>query len=138
MASDVSRIAFVPVFITLLIYYRAGLVSGTPVEDFRWTALVIFVAVAATDALDGYLARSRNEVTDFGRMLDPIADKLLVVSSLLLLTRPGLLALELSIQRERLGELFPSASLSLSLLFLGQDNGLNMLQGRGARLVMPC
>ena len=111
LASQITlvRIAFVPVFIALLVYYRAGLVAGAPVEHLRWIALVIFVGVAATDALDGYLARSRNEVTDFGRMLDPIADKLLVVSSLLLLTRPGLVALN------------PQLPLWFSVLLISRD-----------------
>ncbi|HKQ59703.1 MAG TPA: CDP-diacylglycerol--glycerol-3-phosphate 3-phosphatidyltransferase [Candidatus Polarisedimenticolaceae bacterium] len=44
-------------------------------------AVVIFLIAAATDALDGYLARSRNQITDLGKLLDPIADKLLTVSA---------------------------------------------------------
>ena len=44
-------------------------------------ALVIFLVAAATDWLDGYLARSRNQITDLGKLLDPIADKLLTVSA---------------------------------------------------------
>ena len=46
--------------------------------------------LASTDALDGYYARSRNEITTLGRMLDPIADKSLLLSGLILLTRPTL------------------------------------------------
>ncbi len=44
--------------------------------------LVIFVAAAVTDVIDGHLARSRNEVSDFGKVLDPIADKLLLLATL--------------------------------------------------------
>jgi CDP-diacylglycerol--glycerol-3-phosphate 3-phosphatidyltransferase len=89
----IARLMGVPVFITLLIYYLIGLSNGENLWLERTLALVVFAAVAATDALDGYLARSRNEVTDLGRMLDPIADKALLLSGLILLTRPSLPAL---------------------------------------------
>lgn len=84
------RILGVPVFVLLTIYYTMSLRTGAPQEMFRVAALVVFLAVALTDALDGYLARSRNEVTALGRILDPIADKLLLLSATLMLTRPGL------------------------------------------------
>ena len=51
----------------------------------RWVALAIFVAAGITDILDGYFARSLGQQSSFGRMLDPIADKLLVASCLLML-----------------------------------------------------
>lgn len=54
---------------------------------------VFFGLIAATDSLDGYLARSRNEVTDFGKFLDPIADKLVVVVALLVLMTWGLISI---------------------------------------------
>jgi phosphatidylglycerophosphate synthase len=56
----------------------------------RVIALVIFVTLAVTDALDGYFAWSRHEITPLGRLLDPIADKALLLSGLILLTRPSL------------------------------------------------
>ena len=89
----ICRLMGVPVFIALLIYYLIGLRAGEDIWLERMAALAVFVVVALTDALDGYLARSRNEVTDLGRMLDPIADKALLLSGLILLTQPSLPAL---------------------------------------------
>ena len=84
----ILRILGVPVFVLLLLYYKASVEQDQPNEWFRVAALALFVGVALTDALDGYLARSRNEVTTLGRMLDPLADKALLLSGLVLLTRP--------------------------------------------------
>ncbi len=55
----------------------------------RWVALAIFIAAGVTDILDGYYARSLGQQSSFGRMLDPIADKLLVASCLLMLAADG-------------------------------------------------
>jgi CDP-diacylglycerol--glycerol-3-phosphate 3-phosphatidyltransferase len=86
----ILRILGVPVFILMLVYYTMGLAQGNAQEMDRAIALVIFLALAMTDALDGYFARSRNEITPLGRLLDPIADKALLLSGLILLTRPSL------------------------------------------------
>lgn len=88
------RLMGVPVFAVLLVYYTLGLARGESVELYRRLALGLFIVVAATDALDGYLARSRNEITRLGRFLDPLADKTLLLSGLILLTRPNLPQLE--------------------------------------------
>jgi cardiolipin synthase len=58
----------------------------------RWTALTLYVVAAVTDWLDGYLARRLDQGSAFGRMLDPIADKLLVVAALVLLVATGEIA----------------------------------------------
>lgn len=88
-----ARILGIPVFIVLVVYHLMALERGAVDSPYRWWALALFAAVAATDALDGYLARSRNEVSALGRVLDPLADKALLLSALILLTRPGLEAL---------------------------------------------
>lgn len=76
-----ARILAVPL-IALCFYLEGHLKSS----DFaRWSALAIFVAASITDYFDGYFARAWKQTSNIGRMLDPIADKLLVATCLLLL-----------------------------------------------------
>jgi len=70
----VLRILLIPVFVTLLVYRRPGL------------AFLVFVTAAATDLLDGYVARRRGSQSRLGAFLDPMADKLLLISSFVTLT----------------------------------------------------
>lgn len=58
----------------------------------RYIAAGIFIIASLTDTLDGHIARSRGLITDFGKFLDPIADKLLVVSAFLMLVEAGMLS----------------------------------------------
>jgi cardiolipin synthase len=76
-----ARIAAVPAVVACM-YWQNILQGGL---WLRWIALAIFVAAAITDFLDGYFARIWSQQSTFGRMLDPIADKLLVASCLLML-----------------------------------------------------
>ncbi len=76
-----GRIAAVPVVVGLL--YWQSIVGGG--LWLRWLALAVFIAAGVTDILDGYLARAWEQQSSLGRMLDPIADKLLVASCLLML-----------------------------------------------------
>src|SRR5277367_3992983 len=76
-----GRIIAVPIVVGCL-YWQTILQGGL---WLRWVALAIFIAAAITDFLDGYFARSLGQQSSFGRMLDPIADKLLVASCLLML-----------------------------------------------------
>ena len=71
-----SRIAAIPVLVALV-------AVGTPGGDFA--ACVVFSAAAVTDYFDGQIARGRAQISDLGRMLDPIADKLLVGATIMLL-----------------------------------------------------
>jgi CDP-diacylglycerol---glycerol-3-phosphate 3-phosphatidyltransferase len=76
---SIVRIVLVPVFVVLLL---AGADGGA----LRWAATVLFVVAISTDALDGHLARSRNLITDLGKILDPIADKALTGAALVVLS----------------------------------------------------
>ncbi len=80
-----GRIAAVPAVVGC-VYWQAILGGGL---WLRWLALAIFIAAAITDFLDGYFARIWSQQSTFGRMLDPIADKLLVASCLLMLAVDG-------------------------------------------------
>lgn len=77
----VLRMVFIPVFVVMLL---ANMPDWGPV----WAAGV-FTLLAITDGVDGYLARSRNEITTFGKFLDPLADKLLVTAALVALVDLG-------------------------------------------------
>lgn len=82
-----GRIAAIPVVV--------GCIYAQSIADYplwlRWVAVAIFIGAAVTDYLDGYYARIWNQQSAFGRMLDPIADKLLVASSLLMLAADGII-----------------------------------------------
>ena len=89
-----TRILLIPVFVLLFV---------VPTPDRSLAAAIVFVIAAMTDLLDGYLARRRGQVTKLGRLLDPIADKLLVLSALIVLVqvdRVGALVAILIIARE--------------------------------------
>jgi CDP-diacylglycerol--glycerol-3-phosphate 3-phosphatidyltransferase/cardiolipin synthase len=73
-----GRLAAVPIVVAFLLWPQ--------VAWARWTALAIYIAAAITDFFDGYLARAWSQQSSLGRMLDPIADKLLVAAVLLALT----------------------------------------------------
>ncbi len=71
------RILLVPFFFTALVSYETGQ------ETVRWLALVLFLVAALSDALDGFLARMLKQQSQLGRILDPLADKLLILSGYL-------------------------------------------------------
>jgi CDP-diacylglycerol--glycerol-3-phosphate 3-phosphatidyltransferase len=75
------RIALVPAHLILL-------ALGTPLS--LWLGLVVVIGAALTDLLDGRIARARGQVTNFGKFMDPIADKLLIIPALVLMVGQGL------------------------------------------------
>ena len=76
------RIAVIPI-IVICIYMKEPF--------FGWIAFFLFCLASITDYFDGYIARLRNEITNFGTFLDPIADKLLVAAVILILTSKGVI-----------------------------------------------
>ena len=77
------RVVLIPVFLVLLL----SPLIAEPVN--RYIAVGIFIAASITDFLDGYIARSRNMITNFGKFMDPLADKLLVCSALVSMVELG-------------------------------------------------
>jgi cardiolipin synthase len=82
-----ARIAAIPVVVGCI--FSQSIMDG-PLW-LRWVALAVFIGAAVTDFFDGYYARIWNQQSAFGRMLDPIADKLLVASCLLMLAADGII-----------------------------------------------
>lgn len=80
----IFRMLLIPVF--LIAYYQ--------LPDRRYISMIIFAAASFTDCLDGYLARRMNQITSFGKLCDPLADKLMVLSILFCLAGDGALAPE--------------------------------------------
>src|SRR5664280_2127991 len=97
-ALTILRIFFVPLLVAALVQEKyPGLQLAWLTVPQEWLALAIFLAAAATDLLDGYLARRWKQVTTIGTLLDPIADKLLISAALISLVQvralPGWMAI---------------------------------------------
>lgn len=82
----IARICLIPVFAGFAISYGISAAAGMPQEHYRWTALSIFTIAAVSDGLDGWIARRFHQISRLGALLDPIADKLLVLTALAILT----------------------------------------------------
>ena len=72
-----ARVALIPVFMLVLLL------------GYHWAALIIFAVASLTDFVDGYIVRHYNQVSDFGKFLDPLADKLLVTAAMLVFVQWG-------------------------------------------------
>lgn len=82
----VVRILMIPVFVTLAIYYGQSIQEGDPQDWQRWAAIAVFLLAAVSDGLDGYVARHYNQRSALGVILDPIADKGLLLSGIITLS----------------------------------------------------
>lgn len=82
----ITRILLIPVFVMMAIYYGRSVQSGSPQEWERWTAIAVFTIAAASDGLDGYIARRFNQRSRLGVVLDPIADKGLLLTGIITLS----------------------------------------------------
>lgn len=83
----IFRIILVPIILIIPFFNLQGNLWGIPLTYLIIDA--IFIIAALTDKLDGYIARSRNQITTFGKFLDPIADKILVLAAMMLLVEFG-------------------------------------------------
>ena len=82
----VSRIFFVLVFVIMATLAEPTLFNNSPERMYflRWIAYILVILAGLTDLLDGYLARKFNTVSDFGALMDPLADKILVTGTMLI------------------------------------------------------
>ena len=69
------RVALIPIFFVLML---------VPFPGHMWVSLAVFIVASLTDTLDGHIARKHNQVSDFGKFIDPLADKLLVFAAVLI------------------------------------------------------
>lgn len=99
LASKITliRVAFIPMFMVFM--YESGGVPGI----WLWLALATFIIASITDFVDGQIARKYNQVSDFGKFLDPLADKLLTIAAMVMFCEWGMMpgwALMLVLTRE--------------------------------------
>ncbi|MBQ8768591.1 MAG: CDP-diacylglycerol--glycerol-3-phosphate 3-phosphatidyltransferase [Oscillospiraceae bacterium] len=85
LASKITmiRVAFIPLF--MLFMYLGGGVPGV----WMWISLALFIIASITDYIDGQIARKRNQISDFGKFLDPLADKLLTIAAMVMFCEWG-------------------------------------------------
>lgn len=85
LASKITmvRVAFIPLFMVFMY------LSGGQQNLYLWISLGIFILASLTDYVDGEIARRKNQVTDFGKFLDPLADKLLVIAAMVMFCQWG-------------------------------------------------
>ncbi|MDD5674763.1 MAG: CDP-alcohol phosphatidyltransferase family protein [Chitinivibrionales bacterium] len=83
-----ARILIVPIFIAAVVYHSVNYNHGEPTQNLRLLTIVLFIVTFIFDAVDGYIARTRNQITRLGTLLDPLADKAMLLSGLVLLSGP--------------------------------------------------
>lgn len=85
----IARIVLIVPFVVILLCAHAGFDWGFVTEYADWITLAIFIIASLTDLLDGKIARKYNLISNFGKFMDPIADKLLVCSAMICLIELG-------------------------------------------------
>ncbi len=108
------RVALIPVYMVLMYF------SGGQPGPMMWGALAVFIIASATDFVDGYIARHYNQVSDFGKFLDPLADKLLTLAAMCMFCQWGT---------------FPAWALMLVLTREFAVSGLRMVAGPKGKVI---
>ncbi|AYB43308.1 CDP-diacylglycerol--glycerol-3-phosphate 3-phosphatidyltransferase [Paenibacillus lautus] len=93
----IARMLLIPVFILFFAEYPLWLTENSRLFGFihaygTYIALGVFIFASATDKLDGYIARKMNQITNLGKLLDPLADKLLISVALIMMVQSGMVA----------------------------------------------
>ena len=116
LASKITlvRVAFIPAYMVLM--YLAGPQPGL----YMWLALAVFIVASLTDYVDGQIARKYNQVSDFGKFLDPLADKLLTLAAMCMFCQWGR---------------FPAWALMLVLAREFAVSGLRMVAGPKGKVI---
>ena len=109
-----ARVALIPVYMWMM--YR----SGGAANPWMFGALAVFIIASATDFVDGYIARHYNQVSDFGKFLDPLADKLLTLAAMCMFCQWGT---------------FPAWALMLVLTREFAVSGLRMVAGPKGKVI---
>lgn len=108
------RVAFIPAYLVLMYF------SGGQANLWMWFALAVFIIASLTDFIDGQIARQRNQVSDFGKFLDPLADKLLTLAAMCMFCQWGV---------------FPAWALMIVLTREFAVSGLRMVAGPKGKVI---
>ena len=117
----IARICMIPVFVMVALYYGRSVAVGHPQEWLRWTAISVFFLAAASDGIDGYIARRYNQMSRLGVILDPIADKGLLLA--------GIITLSVSNWQYEFPVWFPVLVISRDILIVGGVLAVHYLTG---------
>lgn len=124
----IVRILLIPAFVTMAIYYGQSIARGEPLEWQRFTAIIIFLVAAVSDGLDGYVARRYNQRSALGVILDPIADKGLLLAGIITLSISNWS--EVSPEYGRFPVWFPVLVIARDVVILVGSVVLHLLNGK--------